>query len=769
MTDQNPAKDPTHKIGEYGLISKFPGYHAREDVTTLPLGSLITPSKNVVIKTSGRVALVAGYTLDGTGSTVIDSGILSNFDFTNFKGDVRNLRAGFLTNAGNDGKLQYRYVDATGVVNWVSLKTALTNVRLSYTSYWDTVNLVNDCLWVDGSNNVFSWNGAVTTFASGTTNKVISLVGNSALLTSYGAVTGTSSFINGYNNASGTALLAYIGLTVLPTNGQTLVLNINAAIQTITFVTVIGSTAGNVLIGVDLPTTITNLLGLLQNPATSNSTQVAFSGANQIILGYITFASNNNTVTKQGTNTWAQEGFSATGSITIAGTSYTYTGGGYSNTLFGISSDVSGSTLATIIHQTPVTTALSSMTGISATYSPTVIGNGRRNQVYLGAANASSVYISKVNDFTNYSFTTPVRVAGEGWLQTLDAPATAFVPLESRTDTNTYDMYISEGTNTWSIIEAIISSDLKSETLEHIRMKVAPFQAALSNKFVSKMKNHIIFIGHDNVANFLGYLSYQYVPETVDFSYPIIDDMNSYDFTDGAIYYYKNYIYIAIPKSGIIRIYNMTDQTKQTTSSIRGVEDVDVGGQPWFWESPVGYPVSGFYVTPDKGLCGHSYATSESYQLFTGGDFNGQQIDANVTFSYDDAGDRTQSKGCDKLWVEGYIAQNTILTATVTGDLDAFANPQTVTVNGDDNTIVAYGGGGHSLGERPLGSSTLGGSNTIALSRPAWFHVAKTFTQVGFYIQSISFFTRGVDLAWELICYGTNNKITPEGNNDITQ
>src|SRR5438132_1170862 len=97
-----PNNKSTTKVGIYQLVSKFPGYRAREDQTTLNPATLVFPSQNVLIGTSGRVRNVPGYTLDGATSATIDSGILSHFDFTNFKGDVRNLRAGFLTSAAND-------------------------------------------------------------------------------------------------------------------------------------------------------------------------------------------------------------------------------------------------------------------------------------------------------------------------------------------------------------------------------------------------------------------------------------------------------------------------------------------------------------------------------------------------------------------------------------------------------------------------------------------------------------------------------------------
>jgi hypothetical protein len=657
---QNPTKAATHKIGDYGLVSKFLGYRAREDHTTLPLGTMISPSKNVVMETSGRIAHVRGYALDGSASTVIDSGILSNVDFINFKGDVRNMRCGFLTSAANDGKLQYRYITGTSTINWVNLKTGLTNVRLSFTpDYWDNTLYVKNLLWVDGSNNIFKWNGAVTTFASATVN----------------------------------------------------------------------------------------------------------------------------TVTKQGTGTWASEGFSATGSIVIGGVTATYSGGSATTTLTGVSVDFSATSVDAIVHQDVVTVALSAMTAPPtitnfSTFAPTVIGLGKGNQVYLGSSSNNTVCISKVNDYTNYTFTTTGagRIAGEGWTQVLQSPPVKFIAQETNansTTTTTSDVFCSYGTNSWGVftLTVQITADSTgvqkaSEKIEFIILKTAALQGAKSERLAGKMKNNIVFVGNDNVANFFGQMSYQFVPAMVDFSYPIIDDMNSYDFTDGSVFYYKNYVYVTIPRSGIIRIYNMTDQTNQYSSYVRDFEDVTK--QPWFWEAPVTYPISGFYVTPDKGLCGHSFTTSESYQLFTGGSFNGQDIDVNATFSYDDKGDRTQSKGSNEIWIEGYIKQNTTLSAEIIGDLDAFETSQTVTVDGSDNTIVAYGSGAHSLGTTSLGSAPIGGAETSSSILPAWFHTAKTYVQVPFYLESVSFSTKGVDLDWKLVCFGTNAGMTAEGNNAIT-
>lgn len=713
-----------YKAGDYSLTQKFPGYHAREDPTTLPAGTLVSPSQNVRINTSGRVALVEGYVLDGVGSSVADSGILSNYDFTNFKGDVRNLRAGFLTSAGNDGKLQYRY-HPTGT--WINLFTGMTNVRLSYCEYWDTTALVKNVLWVDGSNNVFAWNGAVTTFASAT-----NATGFLQVLNATPTVGGSGYSVGDILTITGGTATAIVATLASP-----------GVIGTVSLV----STGNGYSTGAGQATT-----GGMGTGATLNITTVA---ANSIV--------------KQGTRTWAQDGFSQTGgSVVIGGTSYTYAAI-IGTTMIGIGTDptIPAYTVGSVIHQAVITTTLASMTAILAIFGPTVIGCGRNNQVYLGASNSNNLYISKVNNYTDYSFTSPVRVVGEGDLIPLDAPPVAFVSQEVNNDSVlAYDLYISQGTNTWGIIRSTLSADLTKETLQYIRLKVSALQGAQSAKMVSKMKNEIMFIGHDNVANFLGLMSYQFVAAIVDFSYPIVDDMSSYDMTDGSVFYYENFALVAVPKAGLFRMYNMTDQTGQYTSFTRDMEDVTK--QPWFWEAPITFPLSGFY-TVDGDLYGHSYTTSESYKLFTGGSLNGQNIIGNATFAFDDKGDRTQSKASDELWAEGYISQNTILTATVASDLDAAQQTQTITIVGSDSSIVAFGGGAHSLGKNNLGSQPLGGAAVLASALPAWFHVAKTYNEQSFYLEQVSFETNGVDLDWELITFGTNAKFTNEGNNDITQ
>lgn len=79
------------------------------------------------------------------------------------------------------------------------------------------------------------------------------------------------------NNLTGEATLTSTGTF---TDTQTI------TIGGVVFTTVssIGSTAGNVLIGANAAATITNLAGILNNPGTTSSTQVALSAADQVTI-----------------------------------------------------------------------------------------------------------------------------------------------------------------------------------------------------------------------------------------------------------------------------------------------------------------------------------------------------------------------------------------------------------------------------------------------------------------------------------------------------
>jgi hypothetical protein len=84
--------------------------------------------------------------------------------------------------------------------------------------------------------------------------------------------------------------LGTLALGTNATNGQTVTFVVNGTSIVATFVSSIGSTANNILIGASAAASVTNLLTWLRRPDLTTSTQVAASSANQTLLQYVGWA-----------------------------------------------------------------------------------------------------------------------------------------------------------------------------------------------------------------------------------------------------------------------------------------------------------------------------------------------------------------------------------------------------------------------------------------------------------------------------------------------
>ena len=731
---------------EFSLVSKFNlGYRNREDKTMLPSNCLVEGSKNVLTNTAGRVGSAKGFTLDGAASTV-NAPILSAFDFETSNGFVRNLR-GYLDPTSSLGVLQYRYDNGT-TISWNTLKSDMASGLMRFTGdYWDTTELLNKLLFVDGSTNLYDWSGAITTFASASNSNVIFIAGNSASLTAAALSTTSSSLSVFYNGLAGTNFKGQLTFTTQPIAGDTITLTYNATPITITFVSTIGAVAGNVLIGATLANTVANLNGLLLSPGTTNTTQVALSAGNQTLVGYTTDSISAHNLTTQGVKTWSELGFYQLGvrSIVIGGVTATYTGGEDTTTLTGVSVDFSATPVGSVIVQGVRTNPNSNLTAFPANFNSSLI-SVVQGQVYIGSATNASVYISKYQNYLDYSFTKPLRVVGEGQVVTLDAPPTGFRPQEDV-------MYLTAGLNYWYNIVITLSADLLSESMTVARLKTNQLQAAQSQEFITHDKNDIIFLSKEPVLNSLGRVAGVITtPQMTDLSYSIINDFNAYDFTDGCADYFKNFVLVAIPQEGLIRIYNQTNP-----------KDI-------YWEAPLTYPVSRFYKVNGE-LYGHSYNSVESYKLLDGYNFNGEPIPADAVFAFDAHGVRSQSKSFDEWFVDGYISQNGVLTIKSQADLDGCAAYQMNEIDGSDTAIVCISGSDASLGKVSLGKNPLGSSigSTTNTPLPPNFRAIKTFNRVPFYLNQLSFSSSALDFQWEITSFGTNASMTSESNNAITE
>ena len=612
---------------EFDLVSSFSGYRNREDKTNLPPGTLIVGSQNVLTNTSGRIGVRKGYTLDGAASSSISS-VLASYDYEVAAGFVRNLRGCLLTSAGNDGKLQYRYETAAGVVSWRDLETAQTSTAYNFTRWWNATLNMSLMLFVNGTNHIKEWSGGITTIASVTTN----------------------------------------------------------------------------------------------------------------------------TITNSGSNTWAQEGFYTAGnhSVVINGTTYAYTGGHGTHTLTGVTPDPTGVVSAgDIAHQLPESNTNASMSLALGTN--WLIGQ-LNNHVYVGDIKNNVVYISKDTDYKVWTFTA-TRLPGEGAILTLNAPPKAFIPLENQ-------MYVSSGLSTWGYAKFILSSDNTKEAVEYQELDTVPLQGSQSQALTTKIRNNILFLSNEPVLTTWGRVEGKdAVPQASDLSAAIVNDMNDYDFTNGSVFWHKNFIYVAVPAESRVLIFNMTDNGK----------DKD-GRSKFYWEAPQIMPISRFYVV-DGELYGHSYTSSESYKLFNGYDDNDAFIEAKAKFAYNSHGLRSELKGFNEDYIEGYISSNTTLYRDFEFDIDGCMTETSSEISGADTRIVCIGTADNSLGKESLGKAPLGANlnqvtSTTLLPK---FRVIKTSSKVPYYEYSTIFRSNGVDQQWEVLAFGPSWTTTSEKQNYIRE
>lgn len=602
-------------VKEISIVDKFPlGYRNREDITNLPPGVLIVGSQNILLDTAGRIQVRQGYAMDGAKSTV-NASILSSFDWNSKGNSEIHVRAGFLTSAGNDGKLQFRYTDSTGATQWQDLLTSLTTVNYNFTTFWDTTELIREMLFVNGTSNVFEWNGAY--------DLVVSITSNTITVTNPIATTGF------------------------------------------------------------------------------------YSTANKV--------------------------------ITINGIDYTYTGISGS-TFTGVTPDPTGNVSAgNIAYQKVLTTANGSITGIPSGFANGLIST-LNNQVFLGSLTSAALYMSKIGNYKDFSFSA-TRLPGEGATATLDDNLVAFIPQEDV-------MYVSAGKNYWYNTSLLQSSSFNGTTAITVEsftvklLKTNPRQGTQSQALTGKIGNFVTMVTFEPVLDKLGRLeNILGTPQTDNISDSIKNDFDTYNFTNGSIFYWRYYLLVSVPTLGIIRIYNFNTKA---------------------WEAPQTIPITRFY-TVNGDLYGHSSLTSESYHLFTGysdratATAKGAAYLAQVNFSYQNFGTRTVLKNQDKFYIEGYISPNTNLNCFINYDMDTNLTQQTFALAGADPQILDSVALDNSLGKFPLGNQP-GGSEISAnlTGLPSKFRVIKTFPRFDFYEEQFSFSILGIDQQFRLLAFGTN-------------
>jgi len=437
------------------------------------------------------------------------------------------------------------------------------------------------------------------------------------------------------------------------------------------------------------------------------------------------------TITLEGTETFAQKGFFASlsgRSITIPGVgSYVYTGGETTTTLTGLTG-LPAIPVGTPIFQTVVADSSLGSVPSGTTFDITMV---KDNHVWLGSTKSAVVYGSKTSDWTDYGFTTPLRLPTDGFKITLDTICTGFNQEDGTT-------YIHGGTDDIIKVEFVLSADTGEEAIKFEKLRTGKGQSALSQKAIIPVKNGTMYFTHEQTLSWLTQVQNVFTPQSLPISDPIKNDFDSFDLTGATGVFFRNDAWFAIPRENLVYIYDFDKQ---------------------LWNTPLTIPVSSFSII-DNELYGHSNSKNETYKLNDGLSDNGVDIEYTMAFAYRSYGKRTKYKEFDEYYTELYMSTSTDILLTENFEYQGSGGVTEQTISGTDTNLMFASSADASLGKNPLGSNPLG-SNTTGVGRLNKYRCFSTMQKVAFFEHQTVYSTSSPNAEFELICHGANVGFSP--------
>lgn len=470
--------------------------------------------------------------------------------------------------------------------------------------------------------------------------------------------------------------------------------------------------------------------------------------------GITTFASSTlNTITKQGTSTWAEERFlTGTKSIRVKDDSGTwrefqYTGGDTTTTLTGVTPDPTAFTI----------TAGNSVTQKIETSANQPSANAKNdfiatylNHLFVFSETERIVLMSKLNNFDDFSAPTSPRLPGEAATFTLDEEpkGAAIAPLGK-------SIYIFTRNYRYAFTFAD-SADLTKQTF-NIDPTYAPLGGCTNSLAVSNIKNFITLITNEPTFDTLGNLQNMEGLQTSSLS----DDIKNYfdvaEVDEASSSYYKNNSYVSIKSS--------SDYGSNNNILVRNLQN-------GYWETPWTLPSLNTFEHEGE-IYANDPSTQNTYKLLDGyndgqdGDTLGAPISAKWFSKHDNFGLPFNQKEFDIMWIDGYITPSTQLDIILTYDFGSYYQKFSLLGTNTDTGIVLVSTSG-GLGYFSLGSRSLGGrGETLSSTGLRRFRGFITVPVRAFYELQTSIQSSGVNFRWEVLSFGFNLRMLISENNNL--
>lgn len=461
------------------------------------------------------------------------------------------------------------------------------------------------------------------------------------------------------------------------------------------------------------------------------------------------------TITKlDSTVTWQQAGFTATGSILINGTTYTYTGGYGTDTLTGVTPNPSAEPTLSIALQTVVTDSNTPAAGYNNDFVKVI-----NNQAYVGSYSSRLIYISANDDFTNFTIpATPVPGSADSYV--LDSSGKGI-------GVRTGNAFVSYGSGEWVQLFFTNYTDASGVLLQKLNATIFPVSklgAAYAHEFIGNSGDNIIYLAQDQQVRTLGNFNNLFTTGYPSLSQEINTELAQANFTGGGLKCIGDYIFVTAPVTGKVYLY----QVRQRVDNAGNVVNERLWHSPQIWNATRIDEIDGI-------IYAFSNANPQIYQIFdTEQWFDDSPTDEELpyacilAFGYRNLGQfkggaRTQLLQFDKNYTEGYIEPSTNLDLIINYEYEGAKTILTAPVNSSTRLAVTYGGtaavdtGAASLGDESLGGEPLGdGISSAFVDDMAKFRTINCFALHNVFEFQPTYQSDQAGARWEILATGTN-------------
>ena len=461
-----------------------------------------------------------------------------------------------------------------------------------------------------------------------------------------------------------------------------------------------------------------------------------------------------NTITKlDNTTTWAQDGFASTGTVTINGIDYTYTGGANTTTLTG-TTDASALTSGLVGISKVVTNSNTPASGFYNDFIKVI-----NNRLHVGSYTSRLIYISSQTDFTN--FTVPgTRAAGDPELLTLDDTGKGITVRNG-------NAHIFAGTSNLYIIsytQITVDTTLIEQTTVN-KIQLGNLLSALGHEFIDILNNNIVYLDQNNQLRAYGTFRNLFQDASPSLSISVVDELTETDFTGGHLRVISgnlsNIIYITSPITGSTYFYQ----------EIQSVDPVGNVVSQKLWHPPQIWNISRIAVIGGI-VFGYSNSNPQIYQLWDTDQWHDDSPSGDplpyscvMRMSYKrvngKSGPRRQGLGLfDKSFFEGYMPTGVNLYANIYMGYQGSQGLQQKIINDNDNPAKFFSGntptsiGEGSLGDNPLGDGLTPESNDQELLPK--FVVIRDVNPVNCFEYELEVYSTDPDSRWEILSLGVN-------------